>query len=108
MILSGILQGVESRTKENKETFRYERDVKSKVENCKMFKSSHSKDRIITKKSVNSVMNERQLLSQLKHPYDIPIFLPITSAQIFSKYDIRVPGSRESLSGDGFAGWRGP
>ena len=27
-----------------------------------------SKARIITKKSVNSVMNERKLLAQLKHP----------------------------------------
>jgi len=29
------------------------------------------KYRILTKKSVNSVMNEKQLLSQLKHPYCI-------------------------------------
>lgn len=28
-----------------------------------------SKSRVITKKSVNSVMNERQLLSVLKHPF---------------------------------------
>ncbi len=28
-----------------------------------------SKARIITKRSVNSVMNERKLLAQLKHPY---------------------------------------
>ena len=28
-----------------------------------------SKARIIQKRSVNSVMNERKLLSQLKHPY---------------------------------------
>jgi len=27
--------------------------------------------RVITKKSVNSVMNERTLLSELKHPYNI-------------------------------------
>ena len=29
-----------------------------------------SKARIITKRSVNSVMNERKLLAQLKHPYE--------------------------------------
>jgi len=28
-----------------------------------------AKARILAKKSVNSVMNERKLLSQLKHPY---------------------------------------
>jgi serine/threonine protein kinase len=30
-----------------------------------------SKARIVTKKSVSSVLNERKLLAQLKHPYAI-------------------------------------
>ena len=33
-----------------------------------------SKVRIVNKKSVNSVMNERKLLSQLKHPFLINMF----------------------------------
>lgn len=32
-----------------------------------------SKSRIITKRSVNSVMNERKLLAQLKHPYPLQL-----------------------------------
>jgi len=33
-----------------------------------------SKCRIVQKKSVNSIMNERKLLSQLKHPFLINMF----------------------------------
>lgn len=49
-----------------------------KVERRK-FKSMYamkemSKVRIVNKKSVNSVLNERKLLSQLKHPFLINMF----------------------------------
>mmetsp|Transcript_28524 Transcript_28524/g.35252 ORF Transcript_28524/g.35252 Transcript_28524/m.35252 type:complete len:90 (-) Transcript_28524:1123-1392(-) len=45
----------------------------------KKFKSMYamkemSKVRIVNKKSVNSVLNERKLLSQLKHPFLINMF----------------------------------
>jgi len=33
-----------------------------------------AKNRVITKKSVNSVMNERTLLSSLKHPFLVNMF----------------------------------
>jgi serine/threonine protein kinase len=37
-----------------------------------------SKARIVNKKSVNSVMNERKLLAQLKHPFLINMFYAFT------------------------------
>ena len=41
-----------------------------KKKNKKLFAMKEmSKARIISKRSVNSVMNERKLLSQLKHPF---------------------------------------
>jgi len=49
-----------------------------KVENRKTKKlfamKEMSKSLIITKKSVNSVMNERHLLSSLKHPFLVNMF----------------------------------
>lgn len=54
-----VYSGLESRSKENTETIRNERNVESKVHTfiC----------RILMKKSVESVMNELQLLKCLKH-----------------------------------------
>lgn len=59
--------GLESRTKKNKSSLCIKRNVQNKVSNIYNF-ASIIFFRIITKKSVNSVMNERHLLSILRHP----------------------------------------
>ena len=62
------VQDLESNEKENKTVLRSQRDVQSQVSSP----HSHivySLNRIITKKSIDNVMNERTILSQINHPY---------------------------------------
>ena len=58
--------------KEKSENLRHEGDVQSSVINDNdpiFFMKIFIKIRIITKRSVKSVMNERKFLSTLKHPF---------------------------------------
>ena len=69
-----------------------------------------SKSRIITKRSVNSVMNERKLLAQLKHPYALMLCSPafVTRCQVPSQHGVRLPGQRKPVPRDRPAGGRRP
>ena len=57
----GVRQGMESEEEEEQDALRFKDNVESKVF------SVYLHFRIVQKKSVNSVMNERMLLSNLRH-----------------------------------------
>ena len=57
----GVWEGVEGLAQEDKEPIRYEVDAKVNV--------SMQRGSVMTKKSVQSVMNERVLLSQVHSPF---------------------------------------
>ena len=54
-----------------------------------------SKVRIIDKRSVQSVINERRLLAQLKHPYGLNLLLPL--CQVFDQHELRILRPIESV-----------
>jgi hypothetical protein len=62
-----------------------------------------SKARVMAKKSVQSVMNELKLLSQMRSPYEITSALYFF--QISCEHALRFSRQRKLVSGHGFATW---
>jgi hypothetical protein len=77
--------------------------VEKKKERSPFAMKEMNKARILSKRSVNSVLNERKILTMLRHPYVLPPPFP----QSYRQHGLLLSGQGELVPRDGSdGGWR--